>query len=84
MTVTADVASAQLPDLLKEIQAGNEVVLTEKNEPVARILPVPARAQKSGTPRELILETFPDVKVLKPHFTHFEIAEEMARRHDEP
>jgi antitoxin (DNA-binding transcriptional repressor) of toxin-antitoxin stability system len=83
MTVTDDVASAQLREILREDRAGNEVVITEKNEPVARVVAMTkAHEEIPKSPRKFFLETFPG-KVLKPHFTHFEIMEEMSRRHDE-
>lgn len=72
MTVTAEVTSAQLPELIKAMQAGNDVVLTQENEPVARlVLPAPA-----VPPRRLVYRTFPG-EVLKPYFTNGEIADEM-------
>jgi prevent-host-death family protein len=32
-------AQAQLPDLIRQLAPGDEVVITENDEPVARILP---------------------------------------------
>jgi antitoxin (DNA-binding transcriptional repressor) of toxin-antitoxin stability system len=77
MTVTAEVASAQLPELLKEIRAGNEVVLTEKNEPVAILSRAPRQERSGHRPSVKDIHVFHDVKVLTPTFTNAEIAEEM-------
>lgn len=76
MTMTAEVSTAQLAALVKEVQAGHEVVLTTDNKPVARIVAATAETSPSP-PRRLVLRTFPNVKVLKPYFTNGEIADEM-------
>jgi antitoxin (DNA-binding transcriptional repressor) of toxin-antitoxin stability system len=45
MTKTVDVRDAQLPELLSLALAGNEVILTEDDKPVARLIPVPSSGQ---------------------------------------
>jgi prevent-host-death family protein len=77
MTVTAEVESAQLAELLKEVQAGNQVVLTEKNEPVAIITPAPRQEPDRPRPSIKDIPVFHGHKVLTPHFTNGEIADEM-------
>ncbi len=37
---TVDATKAKLPDLISLVTAGNEVILTEDNKPIARIVPV--------------------------------------------
>lgn len=46
MTRTVSVAEAQerLRDLLAQVLAGNEVIITEHGKPVARLVPVPVAA----------------------------------------
>ena len=41
MTTTAEVngTTGQLADLLKQVQAGHEVLLTQGHKPVARLVP---------------------------------------------
>ena len=36
----------QLPDLLKEVAAGNEIILTKDNQPRARLLPIAPQIEK--------------------------------------
>lgn len=40
MTKTVDVQEAHLPELLSLALAGNEVIITENDRPVARLIPV--------------------------------------------
>ena len=40
MTKTVDIQEAQLPELLALALEGNEVIITENNQPVARLIPV--------------------------------------------
>jgi prevent-host-death family protein len=37
-TVTVQEAQAKLPDLIRQLTAGDEVVITENNRPVARLV----------------------------------------------
>jgi prevent-host-death family protein len=48
MTTTAEISelTGQLAELVKQVQAGNEALLTEGNRPVARL--VPALGQSIG------------------------------------
>ena len=38
MTVIKEVGAAQLADLVKQVQAGDEVLLTQGDKPVARLV----------------------------------------------
>ncbi len=48
MTKTVDIrdAQAQLPELLSLAQAGNEVIISEGDRPVARLVPIPSPGRK--------------------------------------
>ena len=48
MTMTAEVKelAGQLAELVKQVQAGNEVLLTQGNKPVAKLVPAGAPEQK--------------------------------------
>ncbi len=39
-TVSVDEAQNKLPDLLAQALAGNEVIITDRGKPVARLVPV--------------------------------------------
>ncbi len=56
MTTTAEVGefSGRLADLLKQVAAGNEVLLTQGNKPVARLVPPISQAEsRQGSVRKL-------------------------------
>jgi prevent-host-death family protein len=38
MTMTAEIRAEQLAELVKQVQAGNEVLLTQGSKPVAKIV----------------------------------------------
>ena len=45
LTVTLAQAKAQLSELLNKVEAGEEVVVTRRGKPVARILAVPKKLE---------------------------------------
>jgi prevent-host-death family protein len=45
-TVTVDEAKKELQDLLAQALAGNEVIITERGKPVARLVPVETHSTK--------------------------------------
>jgi prevent-host-death family protein len=57
-------AQAKLPDLVHGLTAGDEVVIVENNQPVARIVPATAQTQRPlrrpGTLRGTVLYMAPD------------------------
>ena len=57
-------AQTKLPELIHDLQEGVEVVITEHNQPVARLLPAAGAAQKTprqpGTLRGTVLYMAPD------------------------
>ncbi len=75
MTMTAEVQAGQLAELLKQVQAGNEIVLTQDQKPVAKI--VAAEPPRPNLPSTFQVRSFRGHKVLTPNFSHAEIADEM-------
>jgi prevent-host-death family protein len=39
MTIWAEIGAARLSELVKQVQAGNEVLLTQGDKPVAKLVP---------------------------------------------
>lgn len=75
MTVTAEIGAGQLAELVKHVQSGNEVLLTQSNKPVARIVSASERSISSGTP--LQIRSLKGHRVLTPDISRGELAEEM-------
>jgi antitoxin (DNA-binding transcriptional repressor) of toxin-antitoxin stability system len=75
MVVTTEIGTEQLADLIKQVQAGNEVLLTQNAKPVARLVPAKATVTSSGSP--LRVRSLSGHKVLTPIIAQEEIAEEM-------
>jgi len=49
-TITIQEAKSKLSDLIRQLKPGDEVVITENNQPVARLIPATAQPQrKLGT-----------------------------------
>lgn len=46
MKVSVKEAKSRFPDMLDRIAIGEEVVITDKGEPVAKLVPIPATAKK--------------------------------------
>lgn len=56
--VTIKEAQASLPDLIRQLGEGRELVITENNKPVAKLVPAPVPASKVpqfGTLRGTVL-----------------------------
>jgi prevent-host-death family protein len=56
-TLTIDEAQARLPDVIHKLAPGEEVLITENNRPVARIVATPAPARqprKAGSARGML------------------------------
>ncbi len=76
MTKIAEVKEfTGLAELIKQVQAGNEVVLTDGNKPVAKIISVTAKEMIPGAP--LKIESLKGHRVLTLTISQAEIAEEM-------
>ena len=78
MIVTAEVGSGQLADLVKQVQAGDEVLLTQGNKPVARI--VSALEKKVSAGVALKIRSIKGHRVLTPVISQGELAEEIFGR----
>ncbi|HLW66922.1 MAG TPA: DUF2281 domain-containing protein [Gemmataceae bacterium] len=60
-TVTLDQAQAALKQLIGKLGPGDEIVITENDQPVARLVPSTASAQrKLGTLKGTVLHMAPD------------------------
>jgi antitoxin (DNA-binding transcriptional repressor) of toxin-antitoxin stability system len=78
MTMTAEIGAGQLAELVKQVQAGNEVLLTQGNKPVAKLVP----AVENGTASRpgLQIRSLKGHRVLTPVISQAELAEEMFAR----
>jgi prevent-host-death family protein len=77
MTKTAEVNefSGRLAELVKQVQAGDEVVLTQGSKPVARIVPAAETAKVSALSLEI--RSLKGHRVLTPVISQSELADEM-------
>ena len=75
MTMTAEIGAGQLAELVKQVQAGNEVVLTQGNKPVAKL--VPALDKETAPHAPLQIRSLAGHRVLTPVISQQELAEEM-------
>ena len=77
MTTVADVSefAGSFVEWLKQVQAGNEVLLTQGNKPVAKLVPASEPKIESGTP--LRIRSLKGHRVLTPVLSQEELAEEL-------
>jgi prevent-host-death family protein len=76
MTLREEIQPGQLAELLKRVQAGDEVVLTQDQKPVAKL--VAAELLQDSPPRKpFTFRAITGHKVLTPNITGAEIAEDM-------
>lgn len=78
MVMTSEVGAVQIAELVKQVQAGNEVLLTLGDKPVARL--VPAGEPQTGQGAALRVRSLKGHKVLTPVVSQGELAEEMFDR----
>jgi antitoxin (DNA-binding transcriptional repressor) of toxin-antitoxin stability system len=78
MTVTAEIGTKPLADLIKQVQAGNEVLLTQGDKPVAKLVPAVEKVISPGTP--LRIRSLKGHRVLTPVISQGELAEDMFGR----
>lgn len=78
MTVTADVETGQLADLVKRLEAGDEVVITLDNKPVARLVPAGELPNLSRAP--MPIRSLQGHRVLTPVISQQELADELFTR----
>jgi prevent-host-death family protein len=80
MTKTAEVSefTGKLAELVKQVQAGNEVLLTQERKPVAKIV---STSEKEIVSRaKLQIRSLKGHRVLTPTISQSELAEEMFTR----
>ena len=73
--MTAEIGTAPLAELVKQVQAGNEVVLTQGNKPVAKLVPAVENGVAPHT--ALKIHSLKGHRVLTPVISQSELAEEM-------
>ena len=78
MIVTTEVGAAELAELVRQVQAGNEVLLMQSNKPVAKLVSASEKAISPGVP--LRLRALKGHRVLTPNISQSELADEMFRR----
>jgi prevent-host-death family protein len=63
-TFSIEEAQAKLPDLIHRLHSGEEVVITENNQPVARLVPAPSESlqppRRPGMLKGSVLYMAPD------------------------
>ena len=78
MIVTEEIGTKQLADLIKQVQAGDEVLLTQGNQPVARLV---SALKENAPPRAALrVRSLKGHKVLTPVISPAELAGEMFDR----
>ena len=79
MTTTAEVNefTGRLAELVKQVQAGNEVLLTQGRKPVAKIVSTSEKEIASGT--MLQIHSLKGHRVLRPTISQSKLADEMFR-----
>jgi antitoxin (DNA-binding transcriptional repressor) of toxin-antitoxin stability system len=75
MIVTEEIGTKLLADLIKQVQAGNEILLTQGNKPVAKIVAASEKTAVADAPFEI--HSLKGRRVLTPNVSGAEIAEEM-------
>ena len=78
MMFTTEIGTEQLADLIRHVQAGDEVLLTQGNKPVAKLVPAGPTALSSSTP--LRIHSLKGHRVLTPVISQEVLAEEMFSR----
>ena len=75
MIVTAEIGTGELADLIKKMQAGAEVLLTQGNKPVAKLV---SAGEATVAPRPtLTIRSLKGHRVLTPIISQTELAGEM-------
>lgn len=73
-----EVGALQLAELIKKVQAGDEVLLTQDAKPVAKLVAAPESVVSAG--ESFHVRSFPGHKVLVPVLSQSELAEEIFNR----
>jgi antitoxin (DNA-binding transcriptional repressor) of toxin-antitoxin stability system len=78
MVVTEEIGAKQLADLIKLVQAGDEILLTQDAKPVARLVAAPGKpALPCSTPA---IRSLKGHRALTPVISQQELAEELFAR----
>jgi antitoxin (DNA-binding transcriptional repressor) of toxin-antitoxin stability system len=78
MIVTAEIGAGELADLIKQVQAGDEVLLTQGNKLVAKLVPA---LEEAASPRAALhIRSLTGHRVLTPFISQADLAEEMFSR----
>ncbi len=78
MVITTEIGAGELAELVKQVQAGNEVLLTRSNQPVAKLVSASEKTFFPGLP--LQIRSLRGHRVLTPIISQGELAEEMFGR----
>ena len=80
MTKTAEVKefTGRLAELVEQVQAGNEILLTQERKPVAKVVSTSEKELVSGATFQI--HSLKGHRVLTPVISHSELAEEMFSR----
>jgi antitoxin (DNA-binding transcriptional repressor) of toxin-antitoxin stability system len=80
MTTTTEVNgfTGKLAELVKQVQAGNEVLLTQDDKTVAKLVPASGNEIASGTTFQI--HSLKGHRVLTPVISQSELADEMFSR----
>ena len=82
MLVTMEIGTRQLADLIMQVQAGDEVLLTQDNKPVAKLVPAVEKEISASMPLPIRSLKVPlkGHQVLTPVISQAELAEEIFGR----
>jgi prevent-host-death family protein len=75
MTVIRDIGAARLEDLVKQVIAGNDVLITERDRPVARLVAASEMSSVQGP--ALQIRSLQGHRVLTPVISQNELADEL-------
>jgi len=78
MIVTTEIGGGDLAELVKQVQAGNEVLLTQSNKPVAKLVSASEKGLSPGAP--LQIRSIKGHRVLTPVISQGDLAEELFGR----
>jgi prevent-host-death family protein len=78
MTIRTEIAGRQLAELVEQVKAGNEVVLTESNRPVAILVAAVQNGNPTG--ESFRIRTFKGHRILTPVISQADLADEMFGR----
>ena len=75
MTIRTEIGTAQLSDLVKQVQTGDEILLTDRNKPAAKLVSAAENWVPAAGP--LQIRSLKGHRVLTPNISQSELAEDM-------